>query len=298
MTETLSTSDRPLQVAIIAMGAMGSWVSRRLTGHGVDVRSVLAGRSADSVARAKAAHVREVADDAAFVEGADFILSIVPPSAAVALAMRLAPTLTEAENKPIFVDCNAVSDQTIQEVAQIIAGTGCEMVDAGIFGVAPPDDRPGPRIYLSGPAAEKAAVLGNHGLDIRVLDAPVGSASVLKCCFAGLSKGAIALGTEAAIAAEKAGVEDALCDELTSNMTSMGTLLAQIMPQAYTKSWRWVVEMQEIGDTYRDQPGGKVIYQGASELYDAIAGASETRGTPENLIDTMDSFVNGLKAKL
>ena len=41
----------------------------------------------------------------------DFILSILPPGDAVALARRFAGALTASNSKPVYVDCNAVSPQ-------------------------------------------------------------------------------------------------------------------------------------------------------------------------------------------
>src|SRR5258708_38925015 len=79
----------PPIVAVIAPGMMGSAVARRLTSAGVQVRTSLTGRSADTFARAEAAGMTD-ATDAQLAE-ADFILSIVPPGQAITLAERLAP---------------------------------------------------------------------------------------------------------------------------------------------------------------------------------------------------------------
>src|SRR5215475_269851 len=142
-------------VAIIAPGEMGSAVAARLSERGVRVTTSLAGRSAASTARAQRAHMVPVADDDALVDGADFFFSICPPGEAVALAQRLAPALTGAQKKPIYVDCNAISPATALEIGEVLALTGCQYVDAGIIG-PPPQAKPsgtGTRFYVSGPAA-------------------------------------------------------------------------------------------------------------------------------------------------
>ena len=72
---------------------------------------------------------------------ADFILSIVPPGDAVALAERLAPAIKRAARKPVYVDCNAVSPQTAERIGEALKGTGCTYVDAGIIGPPPGADR-------------------------------------------------------------------------------------------------------------------------------------------------------------
>ena len=52
-----------LTVAIVAGGAMGAGVGRRLTGHGVTVLTSLRGRGAETRARCEAAGMRDAADD-------------------------------------------------------------------------------------------------------------------------------------------------------------------------------------------------------------------------------------------
>ena len=106
-------------VAIIAPGNMGSAVGARLTENKVKVLTSLAGRSAASAARASAAGMAAVAD--AQLTEADFLLSIVPPGDALALAKRLAGVLTAANKKPVYVDCNAVSPNTMLDIAEVVA---------------------------------------------------------------------------------------------------------------------------------------------------------------------------------
>src|SRR5689334_20576314 len=93
-------------VAIIAPGTMGAAVGARLVAHGVAVRTMLGGRSAASVERARQAGLEDADEDG--IAAADFVLSIVPPAEALPLAERLAPALARAGRKPVFVDCNAV----------------------------------------------------------------------------------------------------------------------------------------------------------------------------------------------
>ena len=75
-------------IAILAPGAMGSAVARRLSENGARVLTSLKGRSEATLKRAADAGMVS-AEDAAIAD-ADIILSIVPPGEAVALAERLA----------------------------------------------------------------------------------------------------------------------------------------------------------------------------------------------------------------
>ncbi len=97
---------------IIAPGAMGSAVARRMHERGATVRTSLAGRSAASARRAAEAGMMAVESDRDLVEGVDIVLSIVPPGEAVGLAERLQPLLAAASRKPLVIDCNAINPTT------------------------------------------------------------------------------------------------------------------------------------------------------------------------------------------
>src|SRR5450755_2809625 len=157
-------------VALIAPGNMGAAVAKRLTEHKVTVITSLGGRSEASAQRAHQAGMQAV-DDRALAE-ADFLLSIVPPGEALALAKRLSGVLTAANKKPIYVECNAVSPQTMNQIAEVIAATGCAFVGAGIIGPPPKPGTTNTKFYAAGPAAAEFAKLNDCGLIVRVLDGP------------------------------------------------------------------------------------------------------------------------------
>src|SRR6202008_1074495 len=140
----------------IAPGMMGAAVGKRLVDHGLRVLTSLKGRSAETSERAKAAGMVAASDEE--IAATDFILSILPPGDALALAQRFAPILAASNAKPVYVDCNAINPATVERVAAAIAPSGCPFVDAGIIGPPPPPiDSPqagegrvrvsGPRIY-------------------------------------------------------------------------------------------------------------------------------------------------------
>ena len=119
-------------VAVIAPGMMGAAVGQRLVKNGIKVLTSLTGRSADTAARAQAAGMTGASDGE--IVAADFILSILPPGDALALAQRYAPALAASNSKPVFVDCNAVAPPTVDRIAAVIMPTGAPFVDAGIVG--------------------------------------------------------------------------------------------------------------------------------------------------------------------
>jgi L-threonate 2-dehydrogenase len=256
-------------VAIIAPGAMGAGIGKRLTGHGVRVLTTLAGRSAATVARAREADMVEASDKE--MTAADFILSILPPGEALALAQQLAPALAAGNAKPVYVDCNAINPATVERVAAVVAPTGCPFVDAGIIGPPPKGNDAGPRVYASGAAAPRLATLRAYGLDVRVLEGAPSAASALKMSYAGITKGTQAIGAAMMLAAIRAGSADALFDELSFSQKDMLAQFKRQLPTMPAKAYRWIAEMQEIAGFVGDDPAGRELYQGAGRFYERIA---------------------------
>ena len=267
-------------VAVIAPGAMGSAVARCLTGQGIAVRTLLAGRTGASAARAEAAGMR--ATDEAGIASADFVLSIVPPAVAVGLAERLVPALTRAARKPVYVDCNAISPATMARVAAILAPTGCAVVDAGIIGPPPVPGAGATRIYLSGPAAARVAALEAFGLEMPVLGGPIGAASAMKLSYAGITKGFTALGAMMLLAATREGTAGALRRELAQSQPALLGWLSRQMPRMYDKAYRWVAEMEEIAAfAGAGDPAARQSFAAAAALYARLAAdhAGDARET-------------------
>src|SRR5579864_6752174 len=172
---------------------------KRLVDNGVKVLTSLKGRSAETAARSRAAGMAAASDEE--IAASDFVLSILPPGDAVALAERFQPALKASNSKPVYVDCNAINPKTVDRVAAVIAPTDCPFVDSGIIG-SPPTPLPNPpplagegrvagspRFYASGAAAPRFATLRQYGLDVRVLDGALSAASALKMSYAGITKG-------------------------------------------------------------------------------------------------------------
>lgn len=263
----------PPIVAVIAPGMMGSAVAKRLTESGVTVRTSLTGRSAATIARAEAAGMTD-ADDTKLAE-VSFILSIVPPGQALALAERLAPTMRDASTKPVYVDCNAVSPETVLRIDRVVRETGATFVDGGIIGPPPESDSSKTRIYLSGPDAEKVTVLRQYGLSTPVQPGPVGAASAMKMSYAGITKGFTALGAAMMLAATRAGTADALVAEMTVSQPVLLKWLTSQMPKMHSKAYRWVAEIEEIAAFVGDDHPGSGFYRAAARLYQDIAADFE-----------------------
>jgi putative dehydrogenase len=275
----------PPIVAVIAPGMMGSAVAKRLTSAGVEVRTLLTGRSAATVARARAAGMV----DATYgqIAEADFILSIVPPGEALALAESLVPAMRAAKRKPIYVDCNAVSPGTVLRIDRVVQESGAGFVDGGIIGPPPEPDSSKTRIYLSGPDAAKVAVLEQYGLSMPVQAGPVGAASAMKMSYAGITKGFTALGATMMLAATRAGTAEALIAEMKVSQRGLLDWLTTQMPRMHSKAYRWVAEMEEIAAFVGPDQPGDGFYQSAARLYETIAADFEG---PQAETAALDAF--------
>ena len=256
-------------IAVIAPGAMGSAIGARLSEHGARVLTSLEGRGPASRTRAEAAGMIHVED--VDLAAADLLLSIVPPADAEALARRLAPALAASPKKPVYIDANAVSPETVGRVAGIIAGTGAPFLDGAILGLPPKPGAPGPRFYVSGPDTAPALILRDLGLDLRVCPGGVGAASSLKMSYAGLNKGLTALAAIMILAAERAGAGAALLAELAENEPALLARFAKGLPDMAPKAYRWAPEMTEIADFLGPDAAGRQVFAGYAELYGRLA---------------------------
>jgi 3-hydroxyisobutyrate dehydrogenase-like beta-hydroxyacid dehydrogenase len=256
-------------VAVIAPGMMGAAVGKRLVDNGVKVLTSLTGRSAETATRAKAAGMAAAGDEE--IAACDFILSILPPGDAVALAERFQPALKASNAKPVYVDCNAINPKTVDRVAAVIAPTNCPFVDSGIIGSPPKPGDAGPRFYASGPAAPRFATLRQYGLDVRVLDGAMSAASALKMSYAGITKGTQAIGAAMMLAATRAGSADALFAELSSSQKDMFAWFKRGLALMPPKAYRWVAEMHEIAGFVGEDPTAHELYEGAAHFYERIA---------------------------
>ena len=270
-------------VAIIAPGNMGAGIGQRLTENRVTVLTTLAGRSAESAARAKAAGMQD-ADERALME-ADFLLSILPPGDALALAKRLAPLLSAANRKPVYVDCNAVSPATMQATAETIMETGAPFAAAGIIGPPPKPGSANTKLYVSGPAAGLVARLNDYGLIVRVLDGPLTAASALKMSYAGITKGFTALGAAMMLAATRGGSAEALKAELAESLGPQLAYLSRGVPSMYSKAYRWVAELDEIAAFIGKNHPEHQMLAAAARFYENIAADHDGDGKETGALD-------------
>lgn len=183
-----------ITVAVIAAGAMGAAVGRKLTDAGCTVLTNLDGRSEATRQRARSAGMKDTPFPI-IIRQARFVLSILPPSDGYSLAEKLlqesALSGDIASNPLVFVDCNAVNPVTVKRIAGLFSGSRIRFIDACIIG-GPPTTDYNPTFYASagendGHTLDNFVGFSEYGLGIIPLRGEgtgVGSASALKMSYA------------------------------------------------------------------------------------------------------------------
>lgn len=268
-------------VAVLAPGDMGHAVGAVLRQGGLRVVTNLAGRSARTAQLAKTAGIEPVADDATLVQSADILLSIAPPAEALGIARRVAAALRATPSPLTYVDFNAISPRTACEVSDIVGPAGAVFVDGGIIGPPPKPGENKTRLYVSGAEAGRVVALARPGLDIRAIDGAPGAASALKMCYASMTKGMMALATQAFVSAETLGVSAALRAEMAASRADVLADIERNLPRVPPKAYRWVAEMEEIASTFADSGFSPQVFEGIARVYRMIADSPLGHETPE-----------------
>jgi 3-hydroxyisobutyrate dehydrogenase-like beta-hydroxyacid dehydrogenase/catechol 2,3-dioxygenase-like lactoylglutathione lyase family enzyme len=268
-------------IGLISPGDMGHALGAVLVQHGLHVLTNLQGRSARTVALAMQAGMTDVGDDETLVREADLLLSVLVPAQALALAERLAAAVRATRSELLFADCNAVSPRTAKAIERLLSEAGAEVVDVGIIGAPPRAGRAETRLYASGLGAARLAILGEYGLDVRVIGTQVGQASGLKMCYASLTKGLTALATQALTAGEALGLFETLTSELRESQAELFAWFERQVPRMPPKAYRWVGEMEEIARTFADLGLPPQMLEGAAALYRLVERTELGAETPE-----------------
>jgi 3-hydroxyisobutyrate dehydrogenase-like beta-hydroxyacid dehydrogenase len=180
------------RLAVVAAGAMGAAVAKRLTSFGCTVYTNLDGRSEETRKRAQDAGMIDLSVEELVLKS-NWILSILPPRDAVSFAEKIQEVATKHGSALLsprtFVDCNAVNPETVKRIAALFAGTSIGFVDAGIIGGPPKGDQ-NPTFYASAEDVrilDEFTALSKYGLKVSPLTgegAGVGDASALKMSYA------------------------------------------------------------------------------------------------------------------
>jgi 3-hydroxyisobutyrate dehydrogenase-like beta-hydroxyacid dehydrogenase len=278
-------------VGLLHPGEMGAAVGGCLVSIGHDVLWDPAGRSRATTGRALAAELTGVDFDR-LIKKSSVILSICPPHAATDIARQVA----EAGYAGLYVDANAISVATAEQVAGIVTAGGATYVDGGIIGL-PPEVAGHTRLYLSGPHANEVRPLFSRSrLDARIAEGPLYAASSVKMAYAAWTKGSSALLLAARALARASGVERTLLAEWQLSQPSLTAQSERAATAAAAKGWRWIAEMEEIAASMTAVGLPEGFHEAAAELFDRASRADVPTGrrTPTTAKETLDTIMSAL----
>ena len=279
-------------VGLLHPGDMGAAVGGCLVSVGHEVLWDPAGRSRATTGRALAAELTGVAFGR-LIARSSVILSICPPHAALDVAHQVAA----AGYSGCYVDANAISVGTAEEVSAIVTAAGAAYVDGGIIG-PPPEVAGHTRLYLSGPQANEVRPLFSRSrLDARIAEGPLYAASSVKMAYAAWTKGSSALLLAARALARAGGVERTLIAEWQLSQKARGDQSERSATAAASKGWRWVAEMEEIAASMAAAGLPSGFHEAAADIYDRASRAEmpTTRRAPTTEPpSTLDSIMSAL----
>jgi 3-hydroxyisobutyrate dehydrogenase-like beta-hydroxyacid dehydrogenase len=273
-------------VALLHPGNMGATIGAAAATSGARVIWVSHQRSPATRERAKRAGLIEVENLAKAVRESDVILSVCPPDAAVDLARSVA----EHNFNGVYVDANAVSRATAEEIGSIVTKAGASFVDGGIIG-APVKQAGTTRLYLSGGrAAEVAKLFAASMLDARPIGPAPGAASALKVVYAAWTKcsDGLVLAIRALAAIE--GVDQALSEEWSISQPDLARKSTRAAAVAAPKAWRYVGEMKEIAESFEAAGLTPGFHNAAADIWGRLAPFKDRTDPPPTLEEVLDAL--------
>ncbi|KAL2872610.1 6-phosphogluconate dehydrogenase [Aspergillus lucknowensis] len=294
-----------LVIGILSIGDMGLGIAKLLQSQGYKVATFAEDRSERTQDRARSSGIELLPSIPALVSVCTCILSIVPPRDALETAKRVADSIPTASASsdtntntnrntrknpgPLYyLDLNATAPSLARELASLFTSNKDTIfIDGGIIGGPPSPLNPNPQettgietvtnwtrpsLITSGPTLPPSLSHLTATLNIEHIGPGIGSASTVKMCFASTTKGFIALAIQAFVTADAMGVLPHLRGYMEKhNKAALAAAERGVVGMA-PKAYRWVNEMQQIGQTMEEEGGfGSGMFDGAAEVYRLVA---------------------------
>ena len=283
------------KIGIMSIGEMGFHWAKLLKSHGVEVLTFDKDRGEVSRKRGENAEVKSVGSMAELVLNAELIVSIVVPSAAARVAAKVAEAVKTAGRKDLlFLDANAISPMTADEIAETLRPAGVNFVDGGIIGSAARIGK-GTIVYVSGPAASRLQTLEEFKIPIKVLGANTNQASAFKVVYAGLTKGLQGLFCELLMGARRFGLLDEIRAQYEESFPGLLDKVSGSIVGLQIHAGRRAEEMDELKRTFNHHGMDSFMAPAVQKVLEAIAalevGKASASGAREgDLPETLELF--------
>ena len=260
-------------------GAMSLGVADAIIRHGGRAVTTVQGRSSTTRKRAEASGVTIVDSLEDVFAESDMVLSICPLDVAREILDRFEAWGRSTTNRPTFVEANGMPPEPIVKHLASLASLGFRVVDAGLVGLPPHDDRR-PTLLVSGPDTSMVDPL--HGIAFEVLHVgeAFGRASILKMLHALFSKGLNANLLHLMLVAEDLAVREDLMALLDSARPDLTERIRRTIPWIPADHERFRIELDETGAWLESLGWSPGLSHAGREALAAIACsdlATETR---------------------
>ena len=283
------------KIGIMSIGEMGFHWAKLLKGHGVEVLTYDKDRAEVSRKRGENAGVKSLASMADLVSQAELIVSIVVPSAAIDVAKKVAEAVKTARRKDlIFLDANAISPMTAQEIGKTLEPAGVNFIDGCIIGSAARMGK-GTIVYVSGPEANRMQVLENFTIPVKVLGASTNQASAFKVVYAGLTKGLQGLFCELFMGARRFGLVEEIRAQYDQSFPGLLEKISSSIVGLNVHAGRRAEEMDELKRTFDHFGMKSFMAPAAQKVLEAIAALPRSEPSASgaragDLTETLERF--------
>lgn len=283
------------KIGILSIGEMGFHWAKLLKGRGVEVLTYDKDRGEVSRQRGANAGVKSVDSMTDLVAQAELVVSIVVPSAATAVAAKVAEAVRTAGRKDLlFLDANAISPMTADEIAKILRPAGVEFVDGCIIGSAARMGK-GTIVYVSGPAAEQLRALEEFSIPTKVLGPSTNQASAFKVVYAGLTKGLQGLFCELLMGARRFGLLEEIRAQYEESFPGLLDKVSGSIVGLRIHAGRRAEEMDELKRTFKHNGLDCFMAPAAQKVLEAIAAlqvghVSASGARQGDLAETLELF--------
>jgi 3-hydroxyisobutyrate dehydrogenase-like beta-hydroxyacid dehydrogenase len=266
-----------------------------LTSHGVEVLTYDKDRGETSRRRGENAGVKSLPSMEQLVNDAETIVSIVIPSAAKRVAENVAAAVGKTGRKGLlFLDANAISPMTADDIAKILGPCGVGFVDGCIIGSASRMGK-GTIVYVSGAEAARTRDLEPFGIPVRVLGPNTSQASAFKIVYAGLTKGLQALFCELLMGAQRFGLLEEIRAQYEESFPGLLDKVSGSIVGLRIHASRRAEEMDELKRTFNHYGMNAFMAPAAQQVLEAIAAldtgqASASGARDSDLMSTLKEF--------
>jgi 3-hydroxyisobutyrate dehydrogenase-like beta-hydroxyacid dehydrogenase len=187
------------------------------------------------------------ADARTAVDGADVVLSVNAARVALGAADEALPALAAGA---VYADLNTAAPALKRELAALVEAAGPRFADVALLGPVPVRGVGTPALASGSGAQAFSDAVGPLGMPVTVVSHHAGDAAAMKLVRSVFMKGLAASAVESMRAAEAAGCEDWLADEIAEVIGR--PLLDRLLEGSDRHAARRVDEMEAASELLRE----------------------------------------------